>query len=238
MKRNTVLGIAVALLLAGGGVAFGMWLKKPTLDDLAIENRRLAQLDTVRTIELENNRVSYARLVFDFTEAREARAFVEDSLNGVVTDLMKKARDDKRTIETLVTANAQLRDSIDTMVGNISVTNDAITAELFTYKKYQDGSIQSDGYVTIYTPEDDEPYGNASLTFDIQMTPTVLISRDNEGLAECDLSFGDMPVYVSKLNCVNNWDVDLPVRKEINWPTVGVTAGAVGLIAVLLAITL
>lgn len=231
------LAVAGVLALVGGGVLFGKWLQKPTLDDLATRNRILAAADSTKAVDIEDGRVAYNRLVRDYNDSEQAWAYVNDSLNNVANALRRQAQDDDRTIEALATVNAKLRDSLDVAVSNVVVTDSVTTAELFTYKRYQDGSIQAEGFVTVYTPEDDEPWANAGLIFDIQMMPTVLLSRDEEtGIAECDVSFGDMPIYLSGLECVNNWDIDLPARSEINWPTVGIAAGAVVVSVGLLAI--
>ena len=235
---NKILAVAGVLALIGGGVLFGKWLEKPTLDDLAYRNRVLAAASETLEVELEEGRVAYNRLVRDYNNAEQAWAYVNDSLNNVAKALKIQAQKDGRTIETLTTANARLRDSLDVMVSNINITDSVITAELYTYKSYQDGDIGAEGYVSIWTPEDDEPYANAGLTFDIRMQPTVLISRDEDtGLAECDLSFGDMPVYVRDLECVNNWDVDLPTRSEITLPGIltgsAITLGAIGILALI-----
>jgi len=237
MTNKILMAVAVVVLFVAGVFA-GKWMEKPTLDDLAAQNRALARQDTVRLVELEDLRTAHVRLGYDFNNAEKAWTFVNDSLNDVANALKRQAEKDGRTIETLVTANAVLSDSLDAMVGNITVTDSMVTAELYSYKKYQDGSIGYDGYVTIWTPLDDEPYGNASLYFDIQMTPTVLLSRDEDsGLATCALSFGDMPVYVDELNCVNNWDVNLPVREKITLPGVAVgSAITLGVIGILLLI--
>lgn len=233
--NNKILMAIIAIVLFVGGLFAGKWLEKPTLDDLAAQNRALARQDTVRLVELEDSRTAYVRLQYDFNNAEKAWTFVNDSLNDVANALKRQAVKDGRTIETLTTANVVLRDSLDAMVSNISVTDSVVTAELYSYKQYQDGSIGYDGYVSIWTPVDDEPYGSAALSFDIQMTPTVLISRDEgSGLASCALSFGDMPVYVDELNCVNNWDVNLPVREKITLPGVALgSAIALGVVGVL-----
>ena len=233
---NKILMVVALVVALTAGVFAGKWLEKPTLDDLAAQNRALARQDTVTRVELEDLRTAHIRLGYDFNSAEKAWAFVNDSLNNVANALKRQAEKDGRTIETLTTANVVLRDSLDAVVGNISVTDSVVTAELYSYKKYQDGSIGYDGYVSIWTPLDDEPYGSASLYFDIQMTPTVLISRDEDsGLASCALSFGDMPVYVDELNCVNNWDVNLPVREKITLPGVAlgsaIALGVVGILA-------
>ena len=235
MKTGTVLGIAAALLLTVGGVAFGMWLKKPTIDDLVEHNRRLSAMDTLKTVQLDNERIAYSVLVDDFANAKDAWGFIEDSLTDVSVALGKKVRDQGNEITTLAQANAVLRDSAEVDVGEIDVTAESVTAELFTYKGYQDGSISAEGDITIFTPEDDEPYGSASLYFDIQMQPSVILGRDEMGLATCDLSFGDMPIYLSDLVCIDNMGYEPPVRSEINWPTVGITAGVVVLGLVVLA---
>lgn len=240
MLSKIAIGTIAIIIAAGAGVLFGQWLEKPTLDDLAQHNRILAAADSTKAVELKDGRVLYNRLVRDYNDAEQAWAFVADSLNDVADALRREAIDDGRTIETLVTANAQLRDSLDAVVSGIVVTDEMVSAELYSYKGYQDGSITAEGYVTIFTPEDDEPWGDASLNFDIQMTPTVLLSRDeNTGLAECDISFGDMPVYMRDLECVNNWDVDLPVKSKIALPSIAlgsaITLGVIGLVVLLVA---
>lgn len=239
MLSKIAIGAILVIIAAGAGVLFGQWLEKPTLDDLAQRNRILAAADSTKEVKLGEGRVLYNRLVRDYNDAEDAWVFITDSLSGVADVLGEKARSNGRTIETLVTANAQLSDSLDSVVSGVVVTDSMVTAELFTYKRYQDGSIAGEGFVTIYTPEDDEPWGNASLNFDIRMTPTVLLSRDeNTGLAECDISFGDMPVYMQDLECVNNWDVDLPVRDKIALPSIAlgsaITLGLIGVIALIL----
>lgn len=212
MKLNNIATVVLLIVLTAAGVVFGNWLSKPTIDDLADRNLALARADSVRTVELEDSRIAYQKIVRDYRNAEKAWAFVNDSLGEVANALRRKAIEDGRTIEVLITANGVLRDSLDAVVNNITVTDSTVTAELYSYKKYQDGSIGYEGYVTIWTPEDDEPYGNASLFFDIQMSPTVLLSRDETGLAQCDMSFGDLPVYLSELECVDNLGYEPPVR--------------------------
>jgi hypothetical protein len=237
MKTGTVLGIAAALLLAGGGVAFGMWLKKPTIEDLAERNRALAIQDSLRKIELEDGRTAYAILVRDYANDEETWMFVNDSMGAVANALKEQAVSDGREIESLTEANAQLTVQLEAAITNIEVSDDAVSAELFTYKSYQDGSIGVEGYVTIFTPEDDEPWGDASLSFDIQMQPSVLISRDETGLATCDVSFGDMPVYLTDLNCVDNLGYEPPIRDSLipGIPNIVTGAGIITLGALFVA---
>ena len=236
LNKALVLFGVISLVVCS--VLFGKWLEKPTLDDLAERNRAWAQLDTVRLIELEDSRKAYVRLTYDFNNAEKSWAFVNDSLNNVANALRRKAQEDGRTIETLVTANAKLMDSLDVVLRGIVVTDSVVTAEIYMHKGYQDGSILVDGLVSIWTPVDDEPWGAADLAFDIQMTPTVLLSRDEDtGLASCAISFGDMPVYVDELSCVNNWDVDLPTGSKITLPSVALgSAITLGVIGVLLLV--
>ncbi len=234
MLSKIAVGAIAIIIAAGAGVLFGSWLQKPTLDDLVERNQLLESQDSTRKVELEDGRVAYVRLTRDYNDGEKAWAFVTDSLGNVANALRREAQKQNREIETLATANALLRVDLKAAVDNITITEEAVTAELFTYKKYEDGSIRSEGFVTIWTPEDDEPWGNASLTFDIQMSPTVLVSRDeSSGLATCDISFGDMPVYMSDLRCVNNFDVDLPTREKIALPSIvlgsAITLGLVGL---------
>ena len=238
MLSKIAVSTIALIATAGVGVLFGSWLQKPTLDDLVAHSQLLESQDSTRKIELEDGRVAYVRLTRDYNDAEEAWSFVTDSLGDVANALRREAQDQDREIETLATANAQLRVELESAVDNITVTEESITAELFTYKSYQDGSIRSEGFVTIWTPEDDEPWGNASLAFDIQMSPTVLVSRDEgSGLATCDISFGDMPVYMSDLRCVNNFDVDLPTREKIALPSIAlgsaITLGLVGLAVII-----
>jgi len=235
MKLNSVLAFAIALLLLGVGTAFGMWLEKPTIDDLVDRNRQLSAMDTLKTVQLDSARVAYSVLVDDFANYKDVHDFIEDSLSAVSNALKDKVREQGNEIASLVQANARLEEELEAAVGGIAVTDTSVSAELYFYKGYQDGSISADGYVTVFTPEDDEPYGNASLYFDLRMQPSVIMSRDDSGLATCDLSFGDMPIYLTDLVCVDNLGYDVPTRQGINWPTVGLTAALIGSAVIILS---
>lgn len=223
------------VVLTGVGVAFGMWLKKPTQDDLIERNNALAALDSTRLIELEDGRVAYEHLTFDFDGQTDLLKFLEKQnydLGEQVDALVDNVTAKDNIITNLVVAEASLREELDdVLVSNILSDSTKVSAELFESKQYQDGSITAEGSVTIYlsTEEYPEPHGTARLYFDVQMRPTVIMSRDESGLGTCDITFGDLPVYLNALTCVDNLGYELPVRRDISWPTIGITAGVVAL---------
>lgn len=241
MKTSTVFGVVAVLCSIGGGVALGMWIKSPTIDDLVKRNRELSALDTLKTVQLDSARVAYSVLVDDFRNEKELREFAEDSLSkmsGVTSALLDKVENQGNEITHLTQANARLEERLSGSLDGITAGDTVTSAELHISKSYQDGSINADGYVTIFTPSDNEPYGNTSLYFDIKMNPSVVVSRDEAGLATCDLSFGDMPIYLTDLVCVDNLGYDAPVRKDINWPAIGIGAGIVAGVVFLVSLIL
>ena len=75
--------------------------------------------------------------------------------------------------------------------------------------------------------------GAAKLTHEIEMNPAIALSRDDAGVAICDVSFGDMPVTVYDIVCMNNLDPEIPTREKISVPQVGIGVG-IGAAAILL----
>lgn len=229
---KTVLSILAVIGIIVASVMFGRWLQKPTIDELATRNRALAAQDSTREIELAEGRVAYERIVFDFADAEEAHRFASDSMGDIINALKDKAEEDGRVIETMASANSYLRDRVRGLVGDIMISDSLITAHIEARKDYEDGNITAAGDINISIPEEGEPSGTADLEFGVEMSPTILISRDSEtGIAQCDLSFGDMPITTEDLMCVNNFDVDLPTRSAITLPTiVGTALIALGII--------
>ena len=235
-KLKTLIALAAFLAFSAGLVYAGYWLSKPTIEDLSKRNLALAAQDSTRLIELGDMRSSYERAVFDFVNEKELREFVEDSLGKIANALKDQADKDARTIESLVAANATLRDRLS---GPVEVVRDGsnIVVGIDTEKRYQDGSIAVEGQVNIST-DSDPPTGTSELDVSVIMSPTVAISRDESGLAQCDLSFGDMPMTVSDLKCVNDLDPDLGTRRSL-WclfGTMGLTGGIAAGLAVLVAL--
>lgn len=221
MKWPIVLQVLAGLLLVGGGVAIGQYLSRETVDDLARRNRILAEKDILRQIELDENRVAYEKIVIDFASAKEVNDFLKDQNNQLgsqVDGLIREVQNKNREITHLTTTIANLRVELDIALGDIVIQQNRVDAEIYHSRRYEDGSITTEGNVTVYLPTEDEPEarGNASLVFDVEMRPTVVISRDKDGLGQCDVTFGDMPVYVSRLQCVDNIGYTPPVRSPLS----------------------
>lgn len=242
MKLRTWVLAAGGLLLSAGLVYSGYWLAQPTSEELAERNRQAAQADSLRQVKLDRDglRVSFQRAVFDFTEQSQVDEFVKDSMHNVANALRSENARLKRDNETLVAGYAELRDRLDGDLGDISVSDTLVSASISGRKDYEDGYVSASGDVMVRTV-DDPPTGRATLDFEVGMSPAVSVSRDESGLAQCDLSYGDMPIVVTDLKCVNNLEPDLPVRQSFWDLAPSLTFGGVTLVAavsILAAITI
>lgn len=230
MKLKTIATIVGSTLLLGSAVYVGYWLAQPTISDLAERNRAIAAADSTKSVKLDELRVAYERAVFDFTKQAELDRFIRDSLNATAQALLEDNRRKDRRIETLATSNAELRDTLGTVLSNIETSDTLITADINARKDYEDGHIAAKGNVSI-KPMETPPTGDALLEFEVGMSPVVAVSRDTTGLAHCSISYGDMPIVTSDIRCINNLDPDLPARRSF-WDLMPVfTSGSVLAIA-------
>lgn len=215
--------IAIILLLAGA-VYGGWWLAQPTVSELAERNRTLAAADSTRRLQLDEWRIAYERAIYDFTEQKMLDEFIKDSLNATAQALRDDSRRKDRQIETLASSNAELRDTLGTVLSNITASDTLVTADVEARKDYEDGYIAAKGDVKI---RPHEQTGDASLEFSVGMSPVVAVSRDTAGLAHCQISYGDMPIITRDIVCVNNLRPDLPARQSF-WDVIpAFTVGSV-----------
>ena len=114
MKVRTILTI-VGLLVASGGLLYaGYSFGLPSKEDIAERNRVVASADSTRQLTLDNDslRTTAQRAVFDWTQEKELREFVQDSMGDVANALAAENERLGRANETLVEGNAVLEDSL------------------------------------------------------------------------------------------------------------------------------
>lgn len=222
MKFKTIVSLLGILAFSSGLVYAGYWYAKPTIKDLSERNLALAATDSTRLIELEDDRIAHERIVFDFVKDKELLQFVQDSMGDIAAGLVSEIESHNRTIESLVTANATLRVRLRDTVA-VESSDVGFDVRIDTKKRFEDGSIEVAGTVTVDTT-DNPPSGTVDLNVSVVTQPTVSISRGDDGLAQCNISFGDMPMTVENLLCVNDLDPDLGTRGSV-WGLLGVSLG-------------
>lgn len=213
----SVLGI-VGLFVAGA--AFGNWLAKPTIDDLVERNRILYESDSLKAVMLEDTTVAYERLVFDVRSAKEALRELGVENEALAAQIASQGL----TIRSLLSYKARLEYELETALSNVSVTDTLISAEIQAEESYDSGKIEASGEVRI---DPRVKAGSAVLKFFAETNPVVTFSRNEQGVGVCDLTFGDMPVTVDRLHCVDNLGYETPTRKSLfgSIPNVLVTSG-------------
>lgn len=230
MQTSTFGAILGAVATLSLGVWIGMWARKPTIDTLIERNNNLAELDSVKTVQLSKLRDAFEITSFEFANARDFFATVTDSMGALIVELTDQIKDQDQQIEFLSSVNARLEYDLETALSNVAVSGDTVRAQIEDKQQFEDGHINTDGEVVIDTKQ---RTGSATLSYDIGLTPTVALSRDDAGVAKCTVSFGDMPITADDILCMNNIDPELPTRGEINLPQVGIGVG-VGVLAILL----
>jgi len=231
MKVSTVGSILATVVALSAGIWIGRWSGKPTIDELLARNNALAVSDSVTHVQLSEARDAFERISFEYRNSNELFASIADSMNHVIVDLTAYIHEQNHQIEFLSSMNTRLEYELETALDNVTVEGDTVSAEISDRSNFEDGYIATDGKVTIDT---NARTGSASLKYEVGLTPTIALSRDDAGVAKCDVSFGDMPVTIDDILCMNNIDPDLPTRGKINIPQVGIGIG-IGVAAVLLA---
>lgn len=205
---RAVAGMLGLIGLFVSGVALGNWLAKPTVDDLIEQNRKLYSQDSLKAVLLEDTTVAYNRLVFDVRDAKEALEVL-----GVENEaLASQIKSQGLQITSLLSYKARLEYELETALSNVSITDTLIEASIDSRQVYDDGSIEASGEVRI-DPRDST--GDARLEFAAEVNPVVTFSRTESGLGVCDLTFGDMPVAVDRVHCVDNLGYDTPTRESL-----------------------
>ena len=227
--RSTV-GVLALIGIFVGGVALGNWFGKPTLDDLIERNRALYEQDSLKTILLEDTTIAYNRIVLDAKNAKE----MAEALRGENEALGAHAASQGLRITSLLSFKSRLEYDLKTALDNVSITDTLIKAEIDAHQAYDSGSIQASGEVRI-DPRDST--GEADLQFSAEINPVVTFGRDETGLGSCDLTFGDMPIEVDRLECVEDLTYEPPVRGSFfgSLPEVMVMGG-VGIVALLIGL--
>lgn len=230
-KLKTWVLVVGGLLLSGGLVFAGYSLAQPTISDLAERNRELAASDSLKQVRLDEQRITSQRAVFDFTSTNDLLRFANDSLSEQNAALIRSNQQKDRQIETLVSTNASLRDTLSSVLSDITIDDTSVSAHISARNDYEDGFVGAEGDVNIDTSIS-PPEGRATLDFEVGMSPTVSIARDTTGLATCDITFGDMPIEVLGLQCLNNIDPDLPARRSFWEFAPEITLGSLVLLGV------
>ena len=230
MKAST-LGVILAVIASlSAGIWVGIYSQKPTIDELAERNNALAARDQVTKVQLTEAADAYERISFEYANAAKLFHAVADSMRIEIRDLANHIKEQDREIEFLSSINARLEWELETALDNVSVSGDTVKAEIREVTNYESGYISTQGTVEI---DMKQLSGAAKLTHEIEMNPAIALSRDDAGVAICDVSFGDMPVTVYDIVCMNNLDPEIPTREKISVPQVGIGVG-IGAAAILL----
>jgi hypothetical protein len=217
---KTGVGVLVLIGIFVGGIVLGNWLGKPTIDDLIDQNRILYEQDSLKAVLLEDTTVAYNRIVLDVRNAKEMAEVLRDE-NEVLG--AHNASQELR-ITSLLSFKARLEFELETALSNVSITDTLIKAEINAYQEYDSGSIQASGEVRI---DPRNSTGEADLQFSAEINPVVTYGRDEAGLGSCLLTFGDMPIEVDRLHCVEDLTYEPPVRGNLfgSIPEVLITVG-------------
>jgi len=211
MKDSILRSGAGVLALIGifvGGIMLGNWLAKPTISDLIEKNRALYSQDSLKAVLLEDTTVAYNRLVFDVRDAKEALEVLGVENEALASQIASQGLQ----ITSLISLRARLEYELEVALDNVTITDTLIQASIESRQTYDSGSIEASGEVRI-DPRDST--GDANLEFNAEVNPVVTFSRDEAGLGVCDMSFGDMPMTVDRLHCVDNVGYDTPTRNSL-----------------------
>ena len=235
MKDSVLRSVVGLLALIGifiGGVALGNWFAKPTIDDLIKHNRALYEQDSLKAVQLADTTVAYNRLVFDVRDANEALEVLVVENEALASHVASQGLQ----ITSLISVRSRLEYELEVALEDITITDTLIQASIESREVYDSGSIEARGEVSI---DPRSKTGNARLEFTAEVNPIITFSRDEAGLGVCDMSFGDMPMTVDRLHCVDNVGYEPPTRGSLlgSIPNVLVVSG-VAIVALLVGLAL
>lgn len=214
MNKSTIFASAGVLLLIGAGFAAGRWFAQPTIDDLIKRNNQLAKVDSVRVETIQEMSKAYSRTAYYLKTEHDLNGVLADDnakLRDNVAGLLDNLADKNRQIETLVATNVELRDRLSDTSSAV-VTDTSVSFPIHAENVYERGKIGVDGEANVNlktTP----PAAAYSLDFTAQASPNIVVSRAEDGTAECTVDVGDMPLKVSDMTCAVNLDIKTKARK-------------------------
>lgn len=229
--KTFVAVILSALISIAGGIVIGSWLQRPTIDDLIAQTNELAEQDSIRLLDLENQRTVIQRLTFD----RRDDQLLIAALRNTNEELADSIEAQGAVILSLINTTTELRDRLE---GTDDVVEDdqQITVHIDQENQYESGRIAIEGSTTINkeTPTEAE----TALDVFIQTSPTIVWTRNDDNTSEISLDFGDMPIEVTSLEGQRN--VEDPIHErvrppfpEIAWKT---GLGALGIVLLVLVL--